>query len=329
MQQTKNTHFTTKLEDGAFAKAVLGGASATSERGDVSATAGRGGASATAGRGGIPFTSGRGGSFAPTGSGGPSDAAECGDASAAKGLRDTFDDSEYNGLFPSSGPDDRSAYSGLGVDVASSLQGDAPVTAGYEKVSPMVLIGFESSSAELQASSSTSTGTCHSSSATGPAFPGCDVSSAASCGGPLAVVGGASLAPGGGAIPAVGVDDVSSVVGDLLSPVSEDASSHSVGGLPPPVAGGAVLPVGGGPTLLAMGDGSVESDRQAKPSTSSLRRSQRHAAKRDNKCEDETYLKVKSRKSLFPMFVSLKRSISQAISPEGKYDAEPGSKKAL
>ena len=145
------------------------------------------------------------------------------------------------------------------------------------------------------------------------------------------MVGGASLAPGGGTIPAVVVDDVSSVVGDLLSPVSEDASSHLVWGLPPPVAGGAVLPVGGGSTLLAMGDGSVESDRQAtaKPSASSLRRSQRQAAKRDKKCEDGTYLKVKSRKSLFPMFISLKRNISQAISPEGKFDAEPGSKKAL
>ena len=37
---------------------------------------------------------------------------------------------------------------------------------------------------------------------------------------------------------------------------------------------------------------------------------------------------VKSRKSLFPMFFSLKRNITQAISPEGKSISEPNSKKS-
>ena len=54
----------------------------------------------------------------------------------------------------------------------------------------------------------------------GPAFIGCDGSSAICRGGPLPVVSGASLAPGSGAIPVIGVEDMSSVIGDPPSLVS-------------------------------------------------------------------------------------------------------------
>ena len=75
---------------------------------------------------------------------------------------------------------------------------------------------------------------------------------------------------------------------------------------------------------------------------STLRRSQRQAAQRlsamatsneDSAGEDqkdpqkESYVQ-KGRKSLFPLFYSLKRTVTQAISPEGKSQTEPSSKKS-
>ena len=206
-----------------------------------------------------------------------------------------------------------------------------------DKVSPLVLSEFETSTAKF--ADDFSKDMSHSSYAKesehAPAFKGCESSSAVGGGGPHPLGGGASLASGGGVLPTIVVEDASSVVGDLLPPVGEDASSLAVGGAPPLVAGDVLLPVGGGLTPLSAGDQSVEPGSQvkAKPSASSIRRSKRQAAKRDKKYEDGSILKLgqtaRSRKSLFPMFISLKRNIAQAISPEGKYKPEPGSKKSL
>ena len=71
--------------------------------------------------------------------------------------------------------------------------------------------------------------------------------------------------------------------------------------------------------------------------SSTLRRSQRQAALRNSKetgneqseAQGESYV-AKGRKALFPMFISLnslKRTVAQAISPEGKSQTEPSSKK--
>ena len=131
----------------------------------------------------------------------------------------------------------------------------------------------------------------------------------------------------------------------MLSPLGRGPS--------PPVAGGRLLLVDDGrPDSQAGDDDLVNDDRGVSERpvnsnasggafSSSLRRSQRQASKKGKVNDDLIRAEgkekptqsekqgAKSRKSLFPMFFSLKRNIAQAISPEGKMDSEPSSKKAI
>ena len=158
---------------------------------------------------------------------------------------------------------------------------------------------------------------------------------------------------GGSAPLSIHDNDLLSVVGGVLPPVS-CPPFPLVSGVEPPRVDGPPSSAGGGLAVPSScddplssrdflvnerGDKMAEADNKgnelSQSLSSSLRRSQRQAAQKgkvnlDGKQAGEKEKpshNAKSRKSLFPMFISFKRNITQALSPESKLDTEPNSKK--
>ena len=157
----------------------------------------------------------------------------------------------------------------------------------------------------------------------------------------------------------------SSRVGDAPPPIHDNDLLSVVGGVPPPVGDGFSCPLGGGASPSAMSRGpsfsgngltvlqpggnppldrgssdntdskNVETFKSSNQLLSTVRRSQRQAAQKGKVDLDPSLVKekekptqsTKGKKSLFPMFISFKRNITQAISPESKSGTEPSSKK--
>ena len=168
---------------------------------------------------------------------------------------------------------------------------------------------------------------------------------------PLSICDAPFSSTGGGSPLLSGDRHHLSVVGDVLPPVSASVLSPLGGGRSPPVVGGRSLLVEDGRPESMPGDDdddrvkevtekAIKNNAAGGALTSTLRRSQRRASQRGKINEDPVKAEgkekssqretqgAKSKKSLFPMFFSLKRNIAQAISPEGKMDSEPISKKA-
>ena len=164
--------------------------------------------------------------------------------------------------------------------------------------------------------------------------------------------------------PTVVNGSVPSVVGGIRPPVGAGASRPSVGSVPRSAEGDILEPVeeyyGHGEELATGGaqvptlqdediDGRFEDvtifgdrfedihddlldNRMAKDNESgaSLRRSQRRSKHQTEMSDsgNETVKKEKAKKMLFPIFSTLKRNLTQALSPEGKDQTEPSSKKS-
>ena len=169
------------------------------------------------------------------------------------------------------------------------------------------------------------------------------------CGSSTATEGGAPSSMVGDAPPPIHDNDLLSVVGGVLPPVGDGFSCPLGGGASPSLMGRGPPFSGYGLTVLQSG-GNPPLDRESSDNTdsknvetfkssnqmlSTVRRSQRQAALKGKVDLDPSLVKekekptqsTKGKKSLFPMFISFKRNITQAISPESKSGTEPSSKK--
>ena len=111
---------------------------------------------------------------------------------------------------------------------------------------------------------------------------------------------------GSGSLAPVGDDSLAPVGDGSVAPVGSGSMAPVGSGSSAPVDGGSSAPVGDGSSVLVGGKKEIKAKQLANKGATG---------------------KTKG-KGIFPIFISAKRSLFQAISPESKNDSEPDTKKS-